>query len=474
MLREPPLLNAYRELIADGTKPHARGAALEALVAKLFRAARLGVEPDAGAARPRQTDLVATSAAGAMYLIEVKWRASPADISDLDSLRARLDRAPSAIGVLVSVSGFSSTVIDDLKAHRDPQVLLIDGEELEQTLAGRTDLKAMLREKEDALRVHGEVLIRSRPLSRARPRRPLGGVPAGSEAYFVLADGTTAEWIKAKGDFGQFTFTTSLTDPDWVPAWGAGVMVDIALPVHSVDGIVDALAELADLRFSTTGSHWCIQQTATNWHGTGGEGLARALRAWEARYSELGRIHHTEQVCYQDVCDDGFYTLTFDVDASSRRIVWHAALSMALTGVPLDPEPIRELCRTFKVEQPVYFRPRTERVLSRMHFDCDDPGPLQVLGSIVEHQPWDDVDPYWVGGIVVRNPFLSPDRSRDERITDSDLANYLGQTEVLVCDLSSWHPLGTACGPYRLLRCEWGWTSEALVVHVTANWDRKL
>lgn len=471
MLREPVLLTTYQELKVSG-EPQARGAALEQLVAQLFRGARLAVDMDVGAARPRQTDLVARSTQGKMYLIETKWRATAADIDDLDSLRSRLARAPSAIGVLVSIGGFSSTVIGDLATHRDRLILLIDGEEFEHLLAGRVDLRATLDDKEAALRVHGEVLVGPHAATATRPRLPVGAGPSVSETSFVLVDGARVDWIEATGDFGQFTFARSLNDPDWVPASGAGVTFDVPIPTHTIEGIADVFSELADMRFSTGGSHWCIQQTATNWHGMGGEGLVRALRSWESRYSELEQAHHTEQICYQDVCDGGFYTLTFDVDASSRRRVWHARLSMALEGVPLDQQPILELCRTFKVEQPLYFRPRTERVLSVMHIDRDDAGPLKVLAFIVEHQPWEQESPDWVGGIVVQNPFFRPDRSPDNRIADQDLGCYLGQSEVLVCDLSSWHPLDTTCGPYRLRSCEWGRTSDALVVSVRADWER--
>jgi Holliday junction resolvase len=472
MLREPQLLAAYRDLASGGADRQARGAALERIVAQLFRAARLAVVPNAGAAGPRQTDLVATSADGTMYLIETKWRSKAANIGDLDSLRTRIDRAPSAIGILVSVNGFSKTVLDDLAARREHQILLIDGEELEHELSDAGDLRSLLNEKETALRVHGQVLLGSRAPRRSQARRPLGGGPAASATYFIQSDGTPADWVAGRGDFGQFTFTRSLTDPDWVPASGAGVTLDIGLPTESVDGIIDVLAELSDLRFASSSSHWCIQQADTNWHGMGGDNLATALQAWQTRYADLEHVHHTEQVCYQDVCEDGFYTLTFDVDASSRRVVWHAALSMALTGVPLEQEPIRELCSTLGVKQAVHFRPRTEKVLSRLNFGRADAEPLTVLASIVEHQPWDQGDPYWVAGIVVENPFVRPDRSTDDRIVDRDLGNYLAQSGLLLCDLKSWHPLGMPCDGYRLLSCEWGWTSDALVARMTADWDR--
>src|SRR5262245_13292239 len=73
--------------------PHAarRGRALESFVADLFRQAKFRVRPDPRAAKPRQTDILA-SKVGDVYLIECKWRSDKANIDDLDSLRSRLRR----------------------------------------------------------------------------------------------------------------------------------------------------------------------------------------------------------------------------------------------------------------------------------------------------------------------------------------------------------------------------------------------
>ncbi len=472
MFREDPLVAEFGRLKESGTDPQARGLALEGIVAKLFRRARFGVVGDAGAASPRQTDLVATGD-GHTYLIETKWRSTAVDTGDLDQLRARLGRAaPGAIGILISIGGFTTKSVGDLCEHRDPVILLIDGEELEKAIAGDSDLKRMLSAKQDAMRIDGEVLVGQHHKPRPKRPRALQNSPAPADAYFVLADGSRPNWIAAGGTFGEFTFARQVTDPDWVTAGGAGVSVDIRLPIEGVDGITAALAELADLRFSTGDAHWCIQQSTTNWHGMGGQNLADALNRWEDRYQDVNHIHHTEQVCYQDVCDDGFYTLTFDIAASNPRVVWHADLSMQLIGVPLDQEPIRELCRTFGVEQGVHFRPRTEKALKRHNFGRDAPGELDVLALIVEEQSRREELEVWVAGIVVKNPFFTAGGSREKPFDDGGLAAYLSKTEALVCELSSWHQLDKPDMSYVLRRCEWGWTSDALVVRISADWDR--
>jgi Restriction endonuclease len=471
MFREDLLAADFRRWKENGADPQARGIALEGIVARLFRRARFGVDLDPGAARPRQTDLVATGG-NETYLIETKWRATAVDVADLDELRTRLGRAtPGAIGILISISGFAATAIDDLSEHRDRLILLIDGDELERSISGSTDLKGMLIEKRDAMRIHGEVQIGPSRRQRVSRRQALQNDPLPGDAYIVLPDGSRPAWFAAGGGFGHFTFARNVTDPDWVPAPGSSVSVDIRLQVESVDDIVRVLTELSALRFSTGDGHWCIQQSSTNWHGTGAGSLVEALGRWEERYQGIDDIHHTEEVCYQDVCDDGFYTLTFDVSASEKRRVWNANLSMQLVGVPLDHEPIRELCRTFKVEQGVHFRPRVEKVLKRSHLLGSAPVPLEVCAFIVEEQVRDAECEEWVAGIVVANPFLKENASGDERFDDPDLRRYLLQSEILVCGLGSWHPIDKLERCYRLHRCEWGWTSDALVVLMSADWD---
>lgn len=78
-------------------KPAAqRGRELESFVAKLFRELHFRVKPNAGAARPRQTDVLVSRGTDT-YLIECKWRSSKADIDDIDSLRSRLQRTDPAV-----------------------------------------------------------------------------------------------------------------------------------------------------------------------------------------------------------------------------------------------------------------------------------------------------------------------------------------------------------------------------------------
>jgi hypothetical protein len=401
-----------------------------------------------------------------MYVIETKWRKSRANINDVDGLRSRLERARSGItGVLVSTSGFSAAAITAVAARRDRPLLLIDGEDLERLCDRRADLRRLLRTKEDALVLRGEVLLPSQPPSRRGGRRPraLPATIAIADRFMLGADGSWLPWVTGHGGFGEFTFIGEHHDPDWGTA-GAGVMLDLPLPLEDAAGVQDVLAELSSLGWIGGMGQWCILQAERNWHGVGAPALAEALDAWPTRYAGAGRIHHSEQVRYHDVCEDGFYTLSFDASALEPRRVHRASMSVQLAGIPLDIDPIRELCRTLDVQTHVAFRPRIANAFTRSRVDKS--GGLELVASVVEERTLDPDARVWTCGVVVRNPYYGT--VAVDCIPD-DLRAPASESELLVCELRSWHPFGEAHA-YDLCWWEWAWTSDGLVVRVMADW----
>ena len=460
-----PLLDEFRQLEANPS-PKNRGYGLEVLVAHVFRRAHFRVELDPGTAKPRQTDVVAEGG-GHVFLIETKWTAKPLSVAEIDSLKARLDNTHSGvIGVLVSINGFTSTAIKGVETQRDRQILLIDGKDLEVACKHGADLRRILRNKQDALLLDGEVLVGERLPSQQR--RSSSGDPVDGDAYLLMRDGSRVPWVSARGGFSGFTFSRELNDPDWVPAPGAGVTFDLPLSVRTVGGVPRALSELSSLGWATGAGHWSIAQSKTNWHGIGAANLAEALLQWKERYHDAGSLHHTEQVVYQDVCDDGFYTLAFDVDASDRRFVWHTEMSLQLSGIPLDLDPIRELCRTFDVQARTRFRPSTQKMLNRVELRGDASIEVKPIAFVVEEQTRQPAHrEFWVCGLVVKNPYY--ERARRPRALPEQMPRPLRETEALLCDLVSWHQLGKKL-KYRLEMCEWAQTSDALVARVVADW----
>jgi Restriction endonuclease len=466
---EPPLVTAYRDL-AQMQDAQARGSALEGLVKKLFSRAHFRVERDAGAAAPRQTDLVATNGTD-NYLIEVKWRQDPADVSDVDNVRIRLQETPSSmIGVLISVNGFTATARERVRAKRSQPILLMTGPELASALANPPGLRATLDGKREELLVHGRVLVDAPPerLSWAGAGRP-SGMPAGGVSF--LLDGERRQVLACGGGFGQFVFVQEVPDIDWVPGGGTGVSIDMSSSVGSQDELLTCLAELTESGWLTPHGRWNIQQATRNWHGIGPETLAEEITGWERRYDSAGPIHHTEQLCYQDTCEGGFFTLTADITAAEPRELWHCELSAQLSGVPLDQAPLRQLAALLRASHPLYFRPRGERAVTRHALYADN---LTVVpaGLVVFDDAADPTFPAWVCGIVTANPFALP-RGSSESGQPDWIPGDLGESEMLICALRQYHPLSHPVAGYRLTSCEWVWTSDSLVIRATADWKRQ-
>ncbi len=463
MVADDPLLDEFRRLETE-RDPKRRGYGLEKLVARMFRGAHFRVKPNAGMAKPRQTDVVAEGGSH-VFLVEAKWTTRPASIAEIDSLKARLVNTHSTvIGVLVSISGFSAKAIEAVETRRDRPMLLIDGRDVEEACRRDADLRRILRNKLDALLLDGDVLVGER-LSRERRIAPSD--PAEGNAYLLMRDGSRVPWVYALGSFSGFTFSRGLNDPDWVPASGVGVSFDLSLSARTVADVTLALGELSSLGWATGAGHWSIAQSGTNWHGIGPASLIEALRCWKERYPNTGSIHHTEQVVYQDVCDDGFYTLLIDVAASDPRLVWRSDMSLQLSGIPLDLDPIRELCRTFDVQARTRFRPRTDKMLNRVWLG-DGQTEIKPVAFVVNEQPDRPPDrERMVCGLVVKNPYFAQNARR--RALPDEAPRPLEEAEFLVCDLGSWHQLGKTL-KYRLDLCEWAETSDALVARIVADW----
>lgn len=470
MFDEQPLLAAYwrLELVTD---PRARGSELEGLVKRLFSWAHFRVERNSGAAAPRQTDLSATNGTD-NYLIEVKWQHAPADVGDVDNVRIRLtDTAGGVIGLLISVNGFTSTAIARVREKRDRPILLMTGAELTSALGDPAGLPNLLRDKHEELLIHGRVLLDSPPrrLSTAGAERGLDGMPLAAASFLIA--GERRPVLAGCGNFGQFVFVQDVPDVDWVPGGGVGVSADLSIPVDSQDALLASLRELAGSGWLTPRGRWNIQQATRNWHGIGPASMADAITSWADRYQGLDRIHHTEQLCYQDTCEGGFFTLTVDIAAGEPRRVWHCDLSLQLCGVPLDPTPLRQLAARLRADHPLYFRPRNDRAVTRHSLHRENI-KVHPVGLVVFDDDKDPIAQEWACGIVIPNPFALPQHTSRAKPPEW-LPGHLEGSEMLICALRQYHPFGHPVAGYRLTSCEWTWTSDALVFRATADWDAK-
>lgn len=445
--------------LKEMTDPQRRGFEFQEWVRALFVREHFKVEVDAQGGRPRQVDLMA-SRHDVNYLVETKWWTKPVGIDALDSLFARLQDQPSGvIGILMSWSGFTASVPPRVVSKRARPVLLVSGAELE----GDIRLSDLLHWKKQRLLIDGEAVVNED--QRPRRRRPSGVLPSATEGFVDLT-GDRSKWIVGEGGFGRTAFVRELQDIDWVSGAGHGVVLNLRLPVHHEDGLVAIVNELNNLGWVTGSGRWSFQQATRNWHGIGPETFVEALKGWRSRFRALpgGDLHHTEEFCFVDGAEEGFYTLSGGVSADPRRMVWNLAISLQMSGIPVRQEAIRHLCDTLRVPDPIYYRPLERMSVQRTHLE--ERPVLDVVGFVIDDTLSDlDPDEVWAVGAVARNPF------RGLRTNDTEWPWALRDTELLVCSLRNWHVVGSPKAVFRLWGAEWSWSSDGLVFQPIADWD---
>jgi hypothetical protein len=351
----------------------------------------------------------------------------PASIDDIDNLYTRLEAVPdSVVGILVSYSGFTEQVLARVRERSNTPVLLLSGSELQAALRFTGDLHNLLRRKKKTLLVDRQVLLDDRtsipPRTRGRARVSL---PA-TRTRFLTSSGERTTSMEFGGGFGQFVFARELPDIDWSASAGLGATADIPLPIWSEEQLIDLIYQLADMGWATEDARWSIQQASVNWHGMGPAAFAELLPAWKKRYRRRRRMHDSEELCYADACDGGFYTLTANVAADVIREVRCARLSFQLVGTPLDLTALRELCEVFDVREQVYFRTRESPSVTRARLDRPyrtvEPVALLVEPDDAFGSPAKD----FVTGPVIPNPFGRCGLPAQE---DNDLPSMVADSE---------------------------------------------
>lgn len=89
---------------------------------------------------------------GWLYLVECRWRAELADIRELDGLLGQVGRSgKQAMGLFISINGWSKNVPDLLKQNAEKAIILMEGYDLRGVLSGRVDFRDFLMAKIDRL-----------------------------------------------------------------------------------------------------------------------------------------------------------------------------------------------------------------------------------------------------------------------------------------------------------------------------------
>jgi hypothetical protein len=467
MLGRSVLLDEFNRLKSNPDAQR-RGYALEQLLVQAFRNAHFKVEHNPGIATPRQTDLTATYGAD-RYLVEAKWEGEPVNSGHIDDMRlARLGRTEgTVVGVIFSVNGFRDSATHEVAARRERSVLLFGETELERVLATPEELLRLLRVKRDELVIHGRVHLEASESPKRGAPRDSHDLP-GTGVFLLDADKQPLPYVTSGGRFGHFTFVQTLVDIDWGFGVGFGVALDLSVRVYDAEGIVDLLHEMHRMGWVTDQPRWNVQQADISWHGVGARSFVETLRDWQKRTEALERTHHTEEITYYDVCAGGFFTLTACVAYHETRVVNYCNVSFQLAGVPLDTNPIKHLYETFNVMGAAHFRSLSAPAARRYRPSPEDAVALETVGFITERDAFglDGEERDWVTGIVAKNPYV-----RGSGVSATyDWSDYIEDSELLVCNLRSHHPLDQPRSDYHLASWQLAWTSDALVAHIIADW----
>jgi Restriction endonuclease len=460
-----------RLLELAGQPPARRWQTFEALVADLFKRAHFRIERESRAAGPRQLDLAA-SRRGAVYLVEAKWKSRPLTTGDVDGLYARLaGTAPQTVGVMISPSGFTKGVREEVARRKDRPVLLVGPRELVESLDDPRSVAQMLQRKLDHLNVTGEVLVGPNETIRTSTTQSTWGL---RQPFAVDADGSRLPWVTSGGGYGQFVFAVELADVDWVPSGGRGVCLDLEPAADSEHALIEFVEELAAHGYVSVGATWVIEQFDTAWHGFGWTPFIDAVAAWRLRYEAVGHVHHTEQFCLADSLDGRLLVLSGDVSADDQRVCRSINLSFHLQGIPLDPAEFIHLAEVAGDFAPTHWRPlsgRSVETAGLLRPDRRERLDVEPVAFVVEEDPHDSRDRVWVRGLVITNPF--PDR-RPRGVDPLEWPAGIGESELVVCSLGQWHPWGDVPDRYELRAAEWANTTEFSVVRVTADWRGEL
>jgi hypothetical protein len=409
-----------------------RAREFEVYLGKRFRREQFRVKMDPKGGAGRQIDLMAIGR-DAKYLIEAKWTADKAGVQEIGDLALRLRKMPSDVfGVMVSWSGFAQTVATAVLDERPRQILLLTGSELErdQTLASLLEWKAQ------SLLEDGTVAFDE----KSGEIYDISFLPDAT-TRIVNHDNELYQSLTTSGRYQSIVFVRELPDIDWVPGSGVGVAVDIRLPIFDEQELIGIVGKLHDLGWTTQDSWWSIRQASRNWHGCGTAEFTSVLSSWEKRYDGLNEIHHTEEFCYVDAVDTGFYSLSGQLSAEESRIARSLDLSIQLSGIPVRSGKVEELCKTFDVDEPVFYRPLGAKSVTRKHpIERVD---LQVLGYVLQNSRFeaDEQDREWVVGVVARNPYFG-ERDAPEWWPDN-----LYEIDQVICPLrSAGRKSGITCG----------------------------
>jgi Holliday junction resolvase len=194
----------------------ARGREFESEVENFLRLAGFVVTPNAGAAKPRQTDLVAEGDEVTL-LVEAKDRKRNVEVGDIDALRSRLNRtSPDFVGAIFSTSKLTRGAIEAIEADRSREIIAFVDAEIEQLRSGSQNLNSLIERKRNELRVQGKTWF------SAEISLEFVGVKLPLSAVKFKVDGRITSYFESKSNFVGAFYSLQLPDSGWGGMGGEG------------------------------------------------------------------------------------------------------------------------------------------------------------------------------------------------------------------------------------------------------------
>jgi hypothetical protein len=453
----PRVLLQLEELAA-----HARGRPFEKLVVALLRRDGLEAWHDPGAARPRQTD-AGFRLGESFYLVETKWLGRRSGLDDLASVRDRLNRVPAGTAAcLVSMGGFTSGLVNDLRERREHEIILIDGDELRAVALGDS-FRKLLDEKRRRFRINGEVWFQR----DGAQEEPLA-LPA-SVNDLVIA-GSPAICVAGRTQNCELHFAIDTLQLEMYAPTISVQLESKAEDVQQLEGVISTLH--ARLRLDGEGS-FAIHQTSTSWFGFGARAFIDELQKFRERYAALPsgeHLHHSESASFVSHFDGGWVAVLAQQRVNSESPHLHTTyVEVTMNGIPLDLERLRAAADDIDGRD-LQLRVRTADDRYRAAAWLKDSPVLEPIGFVRSTRYGREDEP-WVEGLVAKNPFLGRETELEALLPGGRWAYDLAHHETLICWLRSSHCVGDRVDHYRIERIECEQIGSVSRVVIRADWD---
>lgn len=231
-----------------------RGKRLEKLLGSFLKTNGFKVNFNPKSAKPRQSDLFARFEENSI-LIEVKWQRRKVDVSDIDSMRSRLERSPGdIIGAIFSMSGFSKTASQEVERYRSREIILFTPFEIVSLFNHEIDVHKLIEMKREFLRSDGIVWF-----YEGQGRIKTSHKLEKNDKLFVKRDKFFISIASNSSDMSDSLFARTIPDTNWGNYGDYSALLRLDLNINSIDDLEEVLCLIDELFGLTNEGSYSIQ-----------------------------------------------------------------------------------------------------------------------------------------------------------------------------------------------------------------------